>query len=711
MKMRHARLWRLVIALPALALTLAGCGGGGGGGGGVTASTASISGKVADGYISGATVYLYSDQAMTNQIGSGSTGATGNFSFTLTVSSVPSTIYIKSTGGTDIGTGLPAPTMFFAGSYTAGSLNVTPVTTMVAQNYLGGQSASPGAALSSVASSLGISTTDATADVVTNASAQAAMNQVLSTGMVGSTLSDGTYTVSLIYVEQSNLGVASAFNGMSTLNSGLKTWSNITVSNGIVSGTDGANTVSGVVKGSTILLSEVNPAGTNGLVMAGEMNYGSASGTLTRTTSGNQATGMFLATFTPSTITAAQTQNLFTALGNIFQGTHYFAAATCVPGSLPGSLNLSQYPFVSFGQIAITPSTLTSSGFQYTGFTDTGLTGSSNATTQLWSTAAGNASFLTGSRIYAFSQTYNSNYTLWVVGAVGNRNCVGLVVDGSSGTITQIQRITLVKQTNIAPVFQSNTTYYRYEATSNPSFIGLSRTTYVPTSAAMKSKSDCAGNCFVFAHGTIQTPTFTSGINSGFPANNPDSNVVLAGSSILQEKISSWSATSLGSNDSIQAVNLYQSGAMSGTQTFGSNPGLPATNVFYMRQDGSTPPDFNGVINFISRGLYTTDYSSVQNYLSEAYAYGTLTLNTATGNAVFAYTNGSGGSGTVAMTLTKLTDPTLGVFSGMVWFNGALPTGGYIDIFWPIGGKMATYVVSSSNSGTIREVGEAYLTY
>lgn len=123
--MKGARIHTLaVILLSVFVLFLAGCGGSGGSGG--STGDATISGKVADGYVSGADVYAYSDADMTNQIGAGSTDSEGNFSMVLSVSSVPDPVYLKSVGGTDVATGMPAPTMLFVGSGSAGTFNITP---------------------------------------------------------------------------------------------------------------------------------------------------------------------------------------------------------------------------------------------------------------------------------------------------------------------------------------------------------------------------------------------------------------------------------------------------------------------------------------------------------------------------------------------------------------------------------------------------------
>ena len=162
----------------ALVLMLSGCGGGSGGSSGSTTppvTSNTVSGTVADGYVSGATVSIYSDAEMATQIGTGTTDANGDFSLPFSVASVPSTIYVKTTGGIDMATGLPAPTMIFAGSYTAGSLNITPITNQAFIELQANPSFTPDQAFASVAGKLGISTTTAKGDVVADSSAEAAM--------------------------------------------------------------------------------------------------------------------------------------------------------------------------------------------------------------------------------------------------------------------------------------------------------------------------------------------------------------------------------------------------------------------------------------------------------------------------------------------------------------------------------------------------------
>jgi hypothetical protein len=52
------------------------------------------------------------------------------------------------------------------------------------------------------------------------------------------------------------------------------------------------------------------------------------------------------------------------------------------------------------------------------------------------------------------------------------------------------------------------------------------------------------------------------------------------------------------------------------------------------------------------------------------------------------------------------------VFSGMVHIYGDLGGDyGYVDIYWPVGGKRATYMTSDGAAGTTFSVGETYLTF
>ncbi len=157
------------LALTAVAFALAACGGGGGGSdplpppgpgpGPVTAQ--SISGKVVDGYIAGATVSCRNAGALVAQTTS---DASGNFAFNLPAGKSCDTV--ESIGGIDIGLSpddpsddVLAPAGVFSAPVPTGSATVTnrivsPLTTLVQALVAGG--ATPDAAQAKVKTSLGL---------------------------------------------------------------------------------------------------------------------------------------------------------------------------------------------------------------------------------------------------------------------------------------------------------------------------------------------------------------------------------------------------------------------------------------------------------------------------------------------------------------------------------------------------------------------------
>jgi hypothetical protein len=64
-----------------------------GGGGSTSTDDLTISGSVVDGYVSGATVSIYDDLFMQNQIGTGTSDSNGNFTITLSGGMVPDPVH------------------------------------------------------------------------------------------------------------------------------------------------------------------------------------------------------------------------------------------------------------------------------------------------------------------------------------------------------------------------------------------------------------------------------------------------------------------------------------------------------------------------------------------------------------------------------------------------------------------------------------------
>ena len=687
-KVLHSILAFLVFGLFA---TLSGCGGSSSSSSGTGAS---IAGLVSDGYVSNASVTVYSDAAMATQIGSGSTDSSGNFSVTLTVASVPDPVYVKTTGGIDMATGLAAPTMFYAGSYNAGSLNVTPITNQAFSEYQKDPSSGLDAAYAAIAAKLGITTDNAKADVVANDSAKNAMYEVLSAGTTGTTLPDGNYEVKFISFLQSDiesLPIDSITGGDNPLDGLVRTF-NISVSNGNLSGTsDTGEFITGRVQGTTIIMNMVTGDEIPTLYrLAGEITFGAASGTCNQLMGGNITNGLFLATFTPATITEDQITNLFTTLANIQMGQHYFATRDFLINGVA--------PFTSYGWITL--SGLNASGFDYTGFTNNTVMDNDNLF-ETWSDVEDAATFLSGSRIYAFAYEYDTGgdpETIIVIGAAGNRKCLGVTTySGSDYTVRSVVEVTLVRNTAIAPLIKSATTYNIYVAVAHAGLLNQARA------------DNLAG--MVFSGGQMVTPEFDEGLNVGF-AFNPvgGENIVMAGSTLMIKKCENFNGP-LNAGEYVMGLELYNSGAMSGTRVDGGTIGeliqisdYPSTNVVFMRETAA--PDFSGTLNFVSRTLYSLDYTNYANN----YAYGTITLNTTGSSATLSCTSGAGDAISTTLTLEKVLDG--GNFSGIVHLYGSLGgDNGYIDIYWPVGGKKATYVSSESATGITFDVGEAYLTF
>jgi len=669
-----------------LFLAVAGCSGSSGSGG--SAVSSSISGSVSDGYVSDATVAIYSDAEMATQIGSGSTDSSGDFSITLSGGTIPDTIYIKTTGGVDTSTGLAAPTMVFAGSYTAGTLNITPITHQAFVEYQKNPSLGLNDAYTTIAGKLGISSDTAKADVVADPSAKSAMYEVLSAGTTGTTLPDGTYQVKFISFLNSDIGVlpiTGITSGGSPLSERVRTFG-ITVSNSNLSGTsDTGEAITGRVQGTTLI---VNMAlGDTLHRLAGEITFGAASGTYNKLSisGGSVTNGLFLATFTPSTITADQTANLFTALANIATGQHYFATRDF--------LITGEAPYTSYGQITL--SGATASGFDYAGFTNTAIAGD-NTPIETWTDVSGTASFFSQSRIYAFSHTYNlGSEIIYVIGAAGNRKCIGVSYNVAGGTVRSVVEVTLVRNTEIAPLIQSDTLYHNTVAVAHMGLLNRSRTVNL--------------NAMAFSGGQLQTPVFGGGLNAGY-AFAGGQNIIMAGSTLMIKQCADFN-NPLASGDFVMGLELYDSGAMSGTRVDGGTIGpiniydYPSALVVFMRKDGTSTPDFSGTLNFLSRTMYSTDYT----YYDSDYAYGTITLNTAGSSATLSCHNGVGDPISATLTLEKVLDG--GTFTGIIHLYGSLGgDNGYMDIYWPVGGKRATYVCSESDTGLTFSVGEAFLT-
>ncbi len=672
-------------------LILVSCGGGGG------TTSSSISGKVIDAYVSGATVKIYSDQAMTNLIGSGTTDENGNFNITLSVSSVPSTLYIKTEGGMDIETGLPAPTMFFVGSYSGGTINITPVTDKVFA-YMLAKGVDLDTALAAVAGKLGIETTEVGDDPVVNQDVKNALNKILASGTAAGTIPDGNYNVKLIFYLKDDLG--SSLTSSSDIADKVLSFQ-VSVNNGNITGSvdideDGQDdTIQGRVQGAVVIMNISTQAGAL-YRLAGDIVLGAASGVINKLTTSSQTiqNGVFLADFMPANMTSDQMAGLFNVMKDFLAGQYYFAAREVL-------LNSNESPSILYGSITF-GNDLSQTGVSYSNFTVKEPNADGSETTHNFD--SGTMSFISGTRIGIIAE--NNVYVLFIP---GNRR--GLYLVQESNTLTAVGEVSLAGVNDITPVLESGKTYYSTVAIGVAMFLNAPR-------------QQSLGNiCFTDTNNPIQ-PQFENNIKSGYIHQTGSSEyIVIAGSTLVikQDNDNNFS-TFKGSQqqgqpgENVMTMDLYESGALSGTRVEAGEididhdgntdinlPEYPITCVVFMREDGTTPPSFTGTLNFLARSLYAYDYSDYQN----AYIYGTIVVGST--SATLSGQDAQGNSINATLTVEKVTDSN-GTFTGMYHFYGTIGQD-FIDIYWPVGGRKATYIVSTAADGNIESVGEAYFTF
>ncbi len=679
-------LWMILL----FSLILTSCGGGGGG----TSST-SLSGKVIDAYVSGATVKIYSDQAMTNLIGSGTTDGNGDFNITLSVSSIPSTLYIKTEGGMDIETGLPAPTMFFVGSYSGGTINITPVTDKVFA-YMLAKGVTLDDALVAIAGKLGIETSEISDDPEVNQDVKNALNKILASGTAAGTLPDGNYNVKLLFYLKEDLG-----NSLTSSNDiANKVVSfQVSVNNGNITGSvdideDGQNdTIQGRVQGAVVIMNISTQAGTL-YRLAGDIVLGAASGTINKLTTSTQTikNGIFLADFMPANMTSDQMTGLFNVMKDFLAGQYYFAAREVL-------LNSTESPSILYGSITFS-NDLSQSGVSYSNFTANEPNADGSETTHDF--ASGTMSFISGSRIGIIAENVSGGDYVYVLFIPGNRR--GLYLVQESNTLTAVGEVSLAGVNDITPALESGKTYYNAVAVAMAQMIGAPR-------------QNALGYISFVDSNPIQ-PQFQGTTKNGY-IHNGHEHIIIAGSTLVIKGDSDDDFTTFSNpgQEYVMTMNIYESGALSGVridagsipvgppgqQVYWNLPDYPETCVVFMREDGTTPPSFTGTLNFLARSLYTYDYSDYQN----AYIYGTIVVGST--SATLSGQDAQGNSFNTTLTVEKITDSN-GVFTGMYHFYGTIDQD-FIDIYWPVGGRKATYIVSTAADGNIESVGEAYFTF
>lgn len=692
--MKGIKIYSLVVLLLSVfVVSLAGCGGSSGGSGGSTGD-ATVSGKVADGYVSGADVYAYSDADLTNQIGAGSTDSEGNFSMILDVSPVPNPLYLKSVGGTDVATGMPAPTMLFVGSGSSGTFNITPLTDCLYKYSL---TMGFDEAKEHLIGTLTISEADLFDDPVANTDLDGALNSVLSSGAMDGTLADGEYVVTIVFFDL-------AFGpGQGDVN--------VTISNGVVNGTEPLDIggtlyfLTGIVQGSSIVLTMANsaePAEVTELVrIAGDIGLlGSVSGVYTylETEIPVPNTGRFIASFLP--VGGYDSAGVANVVSNIYSGSRHIIFRD-VYGLEPklgwGDLNITD---IDFGTNTVTAEDTTI-------WLDWG-SDPSNAEFEHPNDFPVSLQFVDGYFLETAAESeshiivlefYSDDFgaTVTFVQAVGNRRGFFAI----EGDLFMVGDAYMATGEGLAPSLDTSTDYEVKVAAAHGGMLDQPRSDWIGSGADQMPYSDSfttpavfdnaapdfSGNLLKIYNGSLiafKNDDDNGGMNNGF--DEPDLN---------------------GEPDFVRLVELYESGAIQGEEILGGDSPFgdplswyPGTFVGFVKKSGETAPSVSGTRNFLARTIYGLDPFAYVN----AYVTGDLTISGS--SATLNWTEGGGTSGTASLTAEN-TD-------GLYHMHGNLDSSNYIDIFWPVGGKKSVYITSDWDEElpgwVITEVGEAFIT-
>jgi len=417
-------------------------------------------------------------------------------------------------------------------------------------------------------------------------------------------------------------------------------------------------------------------------------------------------------------MTANQAENLYNQLDNILEGTFLLVAREVIPQKSGGSY---RSPEVYYGSLEA--GEVTQAGVEYSDL-DLHSYDTTGQATDVLTDESGTAAFLgetVGRRTGVISEDLPDGKVFYALFVVGNRR--GLFFTTSGDTLKSLGEICFALQGDITPHLESGEQYWSHVAIAFPGMIGKDRLDL------LNGQMSDGGEMFFHDNQAI-TPQFTGqGAYVGHHTSAQGSTtvheyVVVAGSTLVIKQDYDGDASSgnfatftrddqNGLMEFVMTMDLYESGAMSGvrieggTISVGGNPIVmpeyPITCVVFLQKDGVIPQDFTGILSFMARTLYSEDYGDYAN----AYVYGTITLGSST--AYLCAKEAGGNTVTAMLTADRETDDN-GNFCGMIHIYGSLGDE-YIDIFWPVGGRKATYVSSTAEEGTIRAVGEAFMTF
>lgn len=703
--------------------------------GGASTTGTALKGNVVDGYVKNATVTAYSDKAMTAEIGSGTTDASGNFNITLSTAA-PATVYIMTSGGTNIDTGMPAPTMYFEGSSSGGTLSVTPLTTVIANKTTTTDLAT---AQSQLAGTLSLTTDDLYGDPESNTNLKSAVAKALASGTQQSTLSPGTYKVAFLSFDTRAIGSPiSNYFSSGQLNLGV---ADATVaSDGTISGSSGSSSdvIDGKVQGNTVIFNveDSKSAPTYVNRVAGTVGlFGDTSGNFTRITNLNTTPtasdlqrGAFVASFMPSS--GVDSAKLTSAIQDLYQGQQYRVLFSQVFGNGEvmgwGNVTFNTVTGTTVKTTDISIGAVHGNGTSTVATPNFGTLTYNATDSGVYSVTSGGTAYPADVMVihYDMSQGGTSAGGVYMVLLPGSRR--GMYINtNTSGNITGVGNVFLARTDGLIPSLQANKQYDMQIASIGPFSVGGTRTSALQGS--MFQLSDPSGPVGVY----LDTSSMATSADGTATVSVPilgelvfDGSMLGAKQDINEDDLAEHGN---GNSDAAMVIEMFDSGAMSGERQEGgcftinsttgqfnegdcgtgtnqldpSQAGVmraknwPTTFVAYSFEKGAATPTFTGKLKLLARALYARSYSGFNN----AYHVGTLDIGAKT-TTMTASDQGQ----TVTGTLT--TD----VKNGMYHMYGQLGTNaGYFDFFWPVGSAKALYLVSDSATGNVNEVGEAFV--
>jgi len=512
------------------------------------------------------------------------------------------------------------------------------------------------------------------------------------------------------------------------------------VSSTFISGPDTMN-ITGKVQGSAIIFNIINPNANPALPpisitrVVGTIDLNaSVSGNFSETSGLNLETpamtkGVFVGSFIPAT--GVNAAGLATFINNF-----YSPAAS--PGATPsgaGLMNIitrdillapgTPIPKVTWGQAAVTAVDVAAGTVTMTDMPmnqDAGSVVSAAPFTATFSTGKYVKSGTTPANILIFEYTVPSGDKLYIITAVGLRRGIYMIVPtagAASGMLGAIGESYMSKASGLVPGLTAGTTYDITVASINAGMPGQSRTQALGIGTLLADPQSVGPMTIPAAPFNAQNGSIDTTL--GAPELMVFQGSVMAIKQDADDNFADNQFTGGVTDDHLRVVEFFESRAMMGEEisggTFdpdGAGPqaaiimrDFPSTFVGFFHPTGAATPSFTGSLNILARTIYSNDFS----LFLDAYVTGSLDITLAPTTTTVAGTatlNVVDPNGTVIT--GNLAIDAIGGKHGVYHIHGTDSAGSYTDIFWPIGSKKATYIVSTGVAGTISEVGEAYIT-